>query len=68
MNATRAEVLAAVNSSPHGVTTAELSERLGATAYNVGSVLSKLAAYGFIGKIESGRCNGYLWLRKDGRI
>ena len=70
MNATRAEVLAAVNIEPIGITTAELAHKMRSTSYNVGSILSKLAAYGFISKTEqpvrdaTGHRNGYIWKRR----
>ena len=37
---------------PSGLTTKDLAERLGTTAGNVSSRLSKLAAYGIIGKLQ----------------
>lgn len=48
MSPTKAEILAAVNASPEGVTSAQLAARLGGTTYNVSGTLSKLAAYGMI--------------------
>ncbi len=68
MNATRAQILEAVNNEPHGITSAQLARKLGATAYNVSGILSKLAAYGLIVKGESlrqgRRNNGCLWKPK----
>jgi hypothetical protein len=68
MNATREQILAAVNAAPAGVTTAILARRLGATKYNVSGALSKLAAYGFIRKsdefFQGNRNLGCVWLPK----
>lgn len=68
MNASRAQILAAVNATPHGVTTAVLAHKLGAAKYNVGSVLSKLAAYGEIRKSQTrhngNRNLGFVWSPK----
>jgi DNA-binding IclR family transcriptional regulator len=64
MNATRAEILQAINNEPAGITSAALAQKLGAPAYNVSSVLSKLAAYGEIrkGPGTRNRGSGYVWL------
>jgi DNA-binding Lrp family transcriptional regulator len=43
-------VLEILQSSPGGLTAREVAERLGRTAENIGSRLSKLAAYGIIDK------------------
>jgi DNA-binding IclR family transcriptional regulator len=43
-------VLEILQSSPGGLTAREVAERLGRTADNIGSRLSKLAAYGIIDK------------------
>jgi predicted transcriptional regulator len=43
-------VLEILQSSPRGLTAKEVAERLGRTADNIGSRLSKLAAYGIIKK------------------
>ena len=68
MPVTRAQLLEAVQNEPHGVTTAILAERFGATRYNVSGALSKLAAYGYIRKSEvhrnGNRTIGCLWLPK----
>jgi hypothetical protein len=40
--------------SPNGLTSNEIAERLGATAGNISSRLSKLAAYGIISKTRRG--------------
>jgi predicted transcriptional regulator len=61
MTPTRDEILAAINAETYGITSAELARKLGGTAYNVSSTLSKLAAYGLIDRERIG-CNGaYLW-------
>jgi predicted transcriptional regulator len=41
--------------SPNGLTSKEIAERLGATAGNISSRLSKMAAYGIIGKAPYSR-------------
>ena len=43
-------IIAILQESPNGLTSNEIAERLGATAGNISSCLSKLAAYGIIGK------------------
>jgi len=43
-------IIAMLQGSPNGLTSNEIAERLGATAGNTSSCLSKLAAYGIIGK------------------
>ena len=43
-------IIAILHGSPNGLTSNEIAERLGATAKNLSSRLSKLAAYGIIGK------------------
>ena len=43
-------IIAMPQESPNGLTSNEIAERLGATAGNISSCLSKLAAYGIIGK------------------
>lgn len=67
MNPTRAQILAAVESAPQGVTTEMLSEKFNAARYSVSSGLSKLAAYGDIIKVPgapTGHRNAFLWRRK----
>src|SRR6266567_1004586 len=49
-------VVEILQSSPCGLTAREVAERLGRTADNIGSRLSKLAAYGIIKKTR-GRIN-----------
>ena len=46
-------IIAILHGSPNGLTSNEIAERLGATAKNLSSRLSKLAAYGIIGKARS---------------
>jgi DNA-binding transcriptional regulator GbsR (MarR family) len=43
-------IVAILQESPNGLTSNEIAERLGVTAGNISSRLSKLAAYGIIGK------------------
>jgi DNA-binding Lrp family transcriptional regulator len=43
-------IIAILEGSPNGLTSNEIAERLGDTAGNISSRLSKLAAYGIIGK------------------
>jgi DNA-binding Lrp family transcriptional regulator len=43
-------IIAILQGSPNGLTSNEIAERLGATAGNISSRLSKLAAYGIITK------------------
>jgi DNA-binding Lrp family transcriptional regulator len=43
-------ILEILRSCPYGLTAKEVAERLGATAGNISSRLSKLAAYGIIKK------------------
>jgi DNA-binding transcriptional regulator GbsR (MarR family) len=43
-------IIAILQVSPNGLTSSEIAERLGATAGNISSRLSKLAAYGIIAK------------------
>jgi DNA-binding Lrp family transcriptional regulator len=45
-------IIAILQGSPNGLTSNEIAERLGATAGNISSRLSKLAAYGIIGKVR----------------
>ena len=47
-------IIAILHGSPNGLTSSEIAERLGATAGNISSRLSKLAAYGIIGKSHYG--------------
>jgi hypothetical protein len=42
-----------LRAEPNGLTSKDIAERLGATAGNIGSRLSKLAAYGVIGKARA---------------
>jgi DNA-binding Lrp family transcriptional regulator len=48
-------IIAILQGSPNGLTSNEIAERLGATAGNISSRLSKLAAYGIIGKVRYSR-------------
>ena len=48
-------IVAILQESPNGLTSKEIAERLGATAGNISSCLSKLAAYGIIGKTRYSR-------------
>ena len=48
-------IIAILQESPNGLTSNEIAERLGATAKNLSSRLSKLAAYGIIGKTRYSR-------------
>jgi DNA-binding transcriptional regulator GbsR (MarR family) len=43
-------VIGMLRGSPDGLTSKDIGERLGTTAGNISSRLSKLAAYGLIGK------------------
>ena len=45
-------IIALLQGSPNGLTSHEIAERIGATAGNISSRLSKLAAYGIIGKVR----------------
>jgi DNA-binding transcriptional regulator GbsR (MarR family) len=45
-------VIEILRSSPNGLTSKEVAERLGINPVNMSSRLSKLAAYGFIGKAK----------------
>jgi DNA-binding transcriptional regulator GbsR (MarR family) len=47
-------IIAILQGSPNGLTANEIAERLGTTAGNISSRLSKLAAYGIIGKVRYG--------------
>jgi hypothetical protein len=47
-------IIAILQESPNGLTSNEIAKRLGATAGNISSRLSKLAAYGIIGKTRYG--------------
>jgi DNA-binding Lrp family transcriptional regulator len=47
-------IVAILQGSPNGLTANEIAERLGATAGNLSSRLSKLAAYGIIEKTRYG--------------
>jgi DNA-binding transcriptional regulator GbsR (MarR family) len=61
-------IIAILHGSPNGLTSNEIAERLGATAKNLSSRLSKLAAYGIIGKSHysgSPRGNIYRALTND---
>src|SRR5215471_654328 len=59
-------IIAILRGSPNGLTSNEIAERLGATAKNVSSRLSKLAAYGIIGKTRYSRgANVYRALRDE---
>ncbi len=48
----QARIIAILRGFPNGLTSNEITELLGPTAKNVSSRLSKLAAYGIIGKIR----------------
>ena len=48
-------IIAILQESPNGLTSNEIAERLGATAGNISSRLSKLAAYGIICKARYSR-------------
>jgi DNA-binding Lrp family transcriptional regulator len=48
-------VVAILHEFPNGLTSNEIAKRLGATAGNISSRLSKLAAYGIIGKARYSR-------------
>jgi DNA-binding transcriptional regulator GbsR (MarR family) len=48
-------IIAILQRAPNGLTSNEIAEHLGATAKNVSSRLSKLAAYGIIGKTSYSR-------------
>jgi DNA-binding Lrp family transcriptional regulator len=50
MNNFQERIIAILQGSPNGLTSNEIAQRLGATAGNISSRLSKLAAYGIIGK------------------
>ena len=67
MTATRAEILAAINAAPNGLTSAGLAEQLDSTAYNVSGVLSKLYAYGHISREPAAGRYGavYRWKPKS---
>ena len=47
-------IIAILQESPNGLTSNQIAERLGATAKNLSSRLSKLAAYGIIGRYSRG--------------
>jgi hypothetical protein len=47
-------IIAILHGSPNGLTSNEIAARLGATAGNISSRLSKLAAYGIIGRYSRG--------------
>jgi DNA-binding transcriptional regulator GbsR (MarR family) len=46
-------IIAILRGSPHGLTSNEIAELLGLTSKNMSSRLSKLAAYGIIGKARN---------------
>ena len=48
-------IIAILQESPTGLTSNEIAERVGTTAGNISSRLSKLAAYGIIGKTRYSR-------------
>jgi DNA-binding Lrp family transcriptional regulator len=48
-------IVAVLQGSPNGLTANEIAERFGTTAGNISSRLSKLAAYGIIGKARYSR-------------
>jgi len=59
-------IIAILQGSPNGLTSNEIAQRLGATAGNISSRLSKLAAYGIIGKTRYSRgANVYRALRDE---
>ena len=45
-------IIAILRGSPNGLTSNEITELLGPTAKNMSSRLSKLAAYGIIGRVR----------------
>jgi DNA-binding transcriptional regulator GbsR (MarR family) len=51
----QARIIAILQESPDGLTSSEIAKRLGATAGDISSRLSKLAAYGIIGKTRYSR-------------
>jgi hypothetical protein len=48
----RRSVIEILRGSPNGLTAIEIAQRLGTTAGNINSRLSKLAAYGIIGRVR----------------
>ncbi|HEY4405382.1 MAG TPA: winged helix-turn-helix transcriptional regulator [Xanthobacteraceae bacterium] len=50
-------IIEILRSCPYGLTAKEVASRLGATASNISSRLSKLAAYGIIIKTRGGMAN-----------
>lgn len=66
MSPTRADILAAIEREPAGITSAGLAAKLHTTRYRVSGVLSKLAAYGHIDKNGlAGRSGTCIWSRKE---
>jgi CRP-like cAMP-binding protein len=63
-------VIEILRSCPSGLTTKDIGERLGITAVSLSSRLSKLAAYGVIGKVRgtvaSHGTNGAVYLPPAG--
>ena len=55
MNNFQERIIAILQGSPNGLTSNEIAQRLGATAGNISSRLSKLAAYGIICKARYSR-------------
>jgi hypothetical protein len=48
-------IVAILQECPNGLTSKEIADRLGATGGNISSRLSKMAAYGIIGKAPYSR-------------
>jgi DNA-binding transcriptional regulator GbsR (MarR family) len=67
-------IIAMLRVSPHGLTAKDIAERLGTTVGSISSRLSKLAAYGIIGKARSAsgrpglRGTVYQALRDDAQL
>lgn len=62
MRPTRAQVLAAVEGQPDGLTTAAFARLLGTVPGAISSTLSKLAAYGTIEKVPlPGSAQRVIW-------
>ena len=62
-------IIAILQGSPNGLTSNEIAERLGATAGNISSRLSKMAAYGIIEARYSHGRNVYRALtHEQGRV
>ena len=68
MSVSARQILEALKTAPEGLTSAEVSEKLGAANYDPRGRLSKLAAYGEVEKMKGTSPSGKTKWRLVGRV